>query len=297
MKTHDRDFFCKYVTSNVAKKILRELEVRYSSPLLFNDPFDTQTGLKFGFELEEFQVPFVTEIEQLVFGEQEFDCDSTHPMCGVIKVLRVLRHKLKRDDFLAELGKAAEEGIRTSLEYMEQVNREWIDFLRHVRLFCVVEEPNNLLMWAHYADSHKGAVLKFKCIPELDTALCAARAISYQRDIPVIANLDEWIDHSTGQVRMDFSNTFYQLAFTKSDHWAYEKEWRCYTHRISTEGELLTMSGIYPEEIDSIFLGCRISETDRDEILSLLSGRLDHVKVLQGKTQKRQFDLEFDRIK
>lgn len=42
---HDRSRFYKYVSAETAKIVLETKQVRYSSPLVFNDPFDVQTGL------------------------------------------------------------------------------------------------------------------------------------------------------------------------------------------------------------------------------------------------------------
>ena len=45
MITDDREFFYTYASSDNAKAILRNCSVRWSSPLLFNDPFETQFDL------------------------------------------------------------------------------------------------------------------------------------------------------------------------------------------------------------------------------------------------------------
>jgi len=42
MKTHNKDYFYKYVAADTAKLILKNLKVKYSLPKLFNDPFDNQ---------------------------------------------------------------------------------------------------------------------------------------------------------------------------------------------------------------------------------------------------------------
>ena len=51
---HDRKYFYKYVTVETALLILQNRKLKYSSPVLFNDPFDTQTRI--GFDCEESEV-------------------------------------------------------------------------------------------------------------------------------------------------------------------------------------------------------------------------------------------------
>ena len=60
-----RPFF-KYVAAETALAILRNQSIRFSSPLLFNDPFDHQTCLHLGFDLEQFPNRLLEKIEYLV---------------------------------------------------------------------------------------------------------------------------------------------------------------------------------------------------------------------------------------
>ena len=48
-RRHDRRVLYKYVTAEVAKIILTTRRLRWSSPLLFNDPFDVTQELRLDF--------------------------------------------------------------------------------------------------------------------------------------------------------------------------------------------------------------------------------------------------------
>ncbi len=52
-RRHDRRVFYKYVTAEVAKIILATRKLRWSSPLLFNDPFDVTQELRLNFDAAE----------------------------------------------------------------------------------------------------------------------------------------------------------------------------------------------------------------------------------------------------
>ncbi len=43
-------YFFKYVSADTTLKVFQNISFKYSSPILFNDPFDTQTKLCFDFE-------------------------------------------------------------------------------------------------------------------------------------------------------------------------------------------------------------------------------------------------------
>ena len=53
----------------------------------------------------------------------------------------------------------------------------------------------------------------------------------------------------------------------------------------------------YPEEIEAIFLGCKMGENEKDEIrFNLLNPKYSHIKVFQAKTNNRAFKLDFREI-
>jgi hypothetical protein len=65
-RKHNRDRFFKYMSATTAVKILTSSAVRYSSPVLFNDPFDVQSGLHFDFDIDLLPDKILDRIEVLV---------------------------------------------------------------------------------------------------------------------------------------------------------------------------------------------------------------------------------------
>ena len=298
MKTHDRDVFFKYATAETAKLILRDLTLRWSSPAVFNDPFDTQLDLQFGFEPDEFIEPMQRAFGALVFADEEPTWVLSEKIGPVVRMLRLVRHKLSRDEFVRQAREGLAEGTRDVVRTLGLVRDSWPEYVRRMRVLCVGEEHDNILMWSHYAYHHRGVAITLRCIPERDTPLCAAKPIIYSSTIPVVAGLDEYVRHCTGESRLAFDQTFFDLTFTKSAHWSYEREWRCWVlARPGEEGGLWEANVLEPEEVDSVYLGCRIVEDDRNAILGLVESRLKHVKVFQGRIERRLFALAFDQIR
>jgi len=103
-------------------------------------------------------------------------------------------------------------------EAFKRFNRFCRQLWEDDRIFCVCEEHDNLLMWAHYTNCHQGAVIKFRCIPKLDTALCAAKKVMYSKEIPVLATLDDFIKTFIYNESLNLHTILNNFNFTKSDH-------------------------------------------------------------------------------
>ena len=77
----------------------------------------------------------------------------------------------------------------------EAYRQHWRDkLLPGLRVFCVSEERDNLLMWAHYAQEHKGAVFEFWSLPEEDNPLSVAQPIEYVDSPPPFFTETEWME-------------------------------------------------------------------------------------------------------
>jgi len=151
-------------------------------------------------------------------------------------------------------------------------------------------------MWAHYAADHSGCVFKLRCLPELDRPLCAAQEVSYQSQYPLIANLSDYVKHLTGQVPLDYDGLFKVFAFTKSRHWSYEQEWRCVS-LLRDKDAGFDYDPLVPEELEAVYLGCRIEDSVKDKILVLLTSNFPDTRVFQAEPDIQRFALTFAQIR
>jgi hypothetical protein len=138
--------------------------------------------------------------------------------------------------------------------------------LFHRKLLCLSELPDNILMWAHYAQNHMGAVIELSYIEEGDYASTwgAARPVRYMADMPRLANVEALVRSLLGRDRIATPQQFQDCVYVKADSSAYEKEWR-----ILGGWEIVQDVEYIPfrlKELTAIYLGCRMSYADRDEI-------------------------------
>ena len=303
MITHDREFFYKYVSSHTAKAILRNGSVRWSSPRIFNDPFDVQVDLHLPFTEDEY---VNAAMNQIIIHHAKGRSEPIKANNNTVILFNLLLDRMRsvvpglsevqlKGEFLPSLR----EGHARAIAQLPEVHKEIRDLLGDICVFCISEIPDNLLMWSHYSDSHKGAVIKFKCLPEKDTALCAATQVKYQQDMPVWASLDEWINSNFGGEPLSKRKYLDSITATKSNAWKYEKEWRVissFRTPIEVQRGYADYS-IYPKEIVELILGCRMSEIDRAEILALTASMYSHVSLFQAAVHSKRFELVFNLIK
>lgn len=221
--------FFKYVTAQVAKIILVNHTLRWSSPLLFNDPFDVKRDFDLGFNVEEIQQPLVNEITDLLSAGEIPDLSSKPHAEWLVKLLRRKDRSNARDIILQELPELVSEGIEiVKNNSHELLKKQWSEFIPQFRILSLSELHDNLLMWSHYSDSHKGVVLELQGIDYLDSPWLIAQPVVYQDTPPVLATIDEWVKSVTGQKRLAYDKwQFYEpYTLTKTKAWAYEKEWR-----------------------------------------------------------------------
>jgi hypothetical protein len=238
-------------------------------------------------------------IERILKSDDPVSAAVSPKLRELVTLGRFLRDHGKLEELIAGTPAAFREGAEAVARQLAEENEAWQVRLRSMRMFCVSEIHDDLLMWAHYADWHRGAVVQFRCIPAGEgSALCAARQVQYQPDIPVVARtVEEWVAHMVGEHRLDLEGLFQRLILTKSTHWSYEKEWRCCSvTQIGDTNELAEPTELVPEEIAAVYLGCRMKPDDRDAIVNLIRQRLPHVQLFQARQSDSAFELEFDPI-
>lgn len=118
---------------------------------------------------------------------------------------------------------------------------------------CFVEKYDNLLMWAHYADSHRGICMEYEIDNEF---ICDSDADKYE----VID-----IKYENTRPIFEFSNTTAQeqtkqYLSTKSKDWEYENE-----HRIMVYSKEKNFPGYLsytPEKLKRVYIGANMSVKD-----------------------------------
>lgn len=135
--------------------VLRDGEIRFSSPKVLNDPFELK--------------PHISAIASQESIDAEIDKSFPTALAEEYEKLPLqLRNELSLQQFTAFIDmqfpnikseiKAVAKSVTSPVQQL-MANT----FEEMIGILCLTESPSNLLMWAHYADSHQGFVVEFDC--------------------------------------------------------------------------------------------------------------------------------------
>ncbi len=296
-RAHDRNHFFKYASIETAVRVIESRSFRWSSPTKFNDPFDHQVGFVIPNSEDEFSQALTSSIERVIFSDAEPVITPTTLFSELTLRLRRVRHKLPRIEVLRDLGQSSSESAAILHDSITKLNTTVQDQLCHSRVFCVSERFDNVVMWSHYADQHKGVVFKLRCIDEIDNTLLAARKVQYTNAFLPFPDADSYARHLTGEQPIDFVQLIWNIPYTKHVDWSYEEEWRVHIsllHEAPGDGY-----SIYPENprvFEAIYLGCHMEPEAAKKIVGLVQRSLPETQVFAGQKSDKSFSLSFSRI-
>jgi len=287
--------FYKYTDAEGAKKILGNQQLLYTSPREFNDPFDCKIGLRMGYEHEKFGPLFVGKLYQLLFSKSRPELLDS-PRKDKILSLWERGNNKEKIQFLEEVQASWERD--EVLSKTEETNDNAIThILRTHRVFCVSKVHHQILMWSHYADKHKGAVIKLT-IPENPPGCWRFKKVTYSNEFPIHNTTEQMVDNLLGLWRADPEETASKLLFTKSNHWRYEYEWRDIVKLEGPDnfGEGKHCLDVEKERILAVYFGIDMKDEDREEIVEIVNEKLPHIEIYQAKKDKDRFKLNFYRL-
>jgi len=217
--------------------------------------------------------------------EQLNDPNELRPLIvakGTDKELRRFARQLILERWPTKLSPAKRLHEENKLMHRYRNTPLWVEQMLHqvldrVGVFCVSESATEPLLWAHYADGHRGIVIEFDAHAGL---FAAAQRVIYTDEVPVINRL---ID--------DPKEILEKCMLTKGIAWAYEREWRVIArwgdeariaqyfsqHRVpaALESFIRVQHGpghyaLAPEAIRGVILGSRVSSENEAWLQSVL---------------------------
>jgi hypothetical protein len=287
--SHDRKCFYKYTTADTAKRVLQNNSLRWALPKLFNDPFDVQFDLRVGYERERVIDQALQNLVDLYMGRRHVP--NGNKLAQGIKWLQRNAPGLKDNELRDKFRQSMNEGMDNAEKSLPKTREEMRAVLGDLKLLCFSEAYDNLLMWAHYAKDHTGAVIEFSVIEKYDSAWGAAKPVRYRNEMPFFVNEEKLVKLLSGEGTIGTPALFEDAVYVKAVDWAYEKEWRLVGGwEKAKEEEFIPFM---PEEITAIYLGCRMSAADRDEIRELSTNKYAHAAVYIASKSTTLFAVEF----
>lgn len=155
------------------------------------------------------------------------------------------------------------------------------------------DEPEylNELMWAHYADAHKGVCIKYHFSSDITKQpKCGEKVLAYFRDVRYSDDV-----YNTGK---DDSITMQDAFFLKSKAWEYENELRYLYFNHDGNSDYAQVD--IPNCVSAVYFGLKCPEEERQFIMKLLEGKKWYYiyrKYCSDQEYKDERQIEFYQIR
>lgn len=221
-------YLYKYYRDDISKlNTIKSNKMWYSAPIEFNDVFDCDISID----------------KKEIFNSS----------LSLVKDKRTVR---EGSPMWRQLNKTISEAVKNLQQSFENMKSS-------MGIACLSEEYDSLLMWAHYANNHRGICVEYDLL-EINKQLTFS-------PVPMIYSERKNYLTSIDQISTDEDTTkvFVESITTKSPEWSYEKEWRIIRDDVACgsawssekRGALLNM--ISPK---SIILGCMTKSEFAEEV-------------------------------
>lgn len=216
----------------------------WASPHAFNDPFDCNPVLIFG------------------TGERE---RSEY-------LRRAAANQVGKASRRERLGRRRQAMRKTPQQHESELGDQWKNWMAESSVACFSGVNNHPLMWAHYADSHRGVCWIFReQIHDVENVWMGFD-VNYSEVRPLV-NLCNIRD----------GEMFKAAVLNKSRDWAYEREYRM----IEWRGRPGYRT--FPREaLLGVILGAKISDDDRKFVLKIVERRPD-LRAYEAEIDRRHF--------
>ncbi len=225
------------------QNIFQKNQIYFQSPDCFNDPFDTKPV-------------YIYE------GTEEQ---------RILRVMSVFDKEAAKD--LVSKGKDIKHILIEGIQSAERCRKQY-------GIFCMTETKieQNLLMWSHYSDSHKGFCLGFDTNNKFfgDRAWKIKDGTHYRKNRRQLNLIDT-----------SYKDEIVDSLLTKHEAWKYEEEWRIIDHQHGPGIQTFPA-----ESLVKVILGCKISPENRNKIMNWCRARNPMPRVFWAEENYSKFKLD-----
>lgn len=223
--------------------IFANVQLWFSAPKDFNDPFDCKL------------VPQISSTKSFAYAmaqrQTEFNSNNVD----------------------------VEKAIAQTPNVQDYVKKATFNVMNRCGILSLTKMNDDILMWSHYADNHKGICLEFDVTQDYDFftyPIC----IDYQTTYPIV-------DLATNDMKVYVK----KLLKTKFIEWSYEKEVRIYK----------TPKGLHsfnPKALRNVYFGCKIDDVTKKEVYNTIRSKQEflHVGFYVAKENENVYKIDFEQI-
>lgn len=252
-KVNNDKLFYKY--QPITKYLFENLkcnQLYFNDPRMYNDPFDSRVSGYSEYTEEQW-------IKQ---------CMKAHPGLNMDQAMQALKWNIDTGNW-----KKSGNIMRLENSYTDQPPLTC----------CFCKKPNNILMWSHYADYHKGICLRFKPIyepvdePELNgfEYITDYLFTINSRRIPLFKVKYSGSMPSRVKWEQTYDIRLFDFLLTKSKCWKYEEEYRL----ILDDYLIDKKCNFKKEELEGIIFGLRTSYHNARRIYNIVKKNYEGIPI------------------
>ncbi len=255
--------------------VIENLEIRFTQPGALNDPFDSLPLIEENKEKTKLIEYIKNESNNLWTNIAEEEKTPANYQLLIDTERKLIKNACR---------KFSPHSLGSSLAaYLN----------KRIGILSLTKNSSNLLMWSHYANSHKGYVLGFNACHEFffkeayDGSDTTPNNVLYTSQRNVIKNENQ---------------DFYEKIFCeKPVDWAYEEEvriFRSFTNNTKISGYDSSRFPIYlidlpKDSINCIYIGAQADNKFKNKIKQIVTKNDLHVKLYSCKISKKQYKVDF----
>ncbi len=235
------------------KKILTENQIFFSSRIGFNDPFDAS-------------IPFR-------YDEKEMTPDNIFKK--LYETGKEFMPDLSDEELIQKCYEQQNSGIFEKGTYWKNQYDNFVEKVNNTfGILSLTTKNSNLLMWSHYANSHRGFCIGFNTEKLFKLTRGTIGPVIYDNKMPFVPLFDREIEGIT------------KLLNTKSKEWEYEDEYRMV--------KSLSANKTFEFEenlIEEVILGLNMDDKNKTEVIDIVKQKFPETKLYEATKDLDEFKL------
>lgn len=294
MATDEITSLVKFCTMEVGLNALDRQALRWSSPHLFNDPFEPDYRSRPNFTPDTLLDGLIKEAITMLFGPDEPTGKSNRLIAAIARWRDEERFGSEEEagqvlhQLLSQVAQQQQAGIDRYLT-------AWQQFARSLRICSFSDKPDNMACWQRYGANHSGIALRFATGE--NTALSDPKRVTYSPAPNVITSLNQQINVAYGRETAPGADTFIDKLLSKDRDNSSEREWRCFGSELDTtpddDTRCYNHKPFAATELKAVYLGLASKAADRDAVAELILKKYHHTKVYQAEALPGKYAVTF----
>ena len=298
MGSHTPVSLVKFLSAERGLTALKEGALCWYAPHMFKDPFEASYQTDLGFDQAQFTKALIKRISAMLFLRDDPEGSMT-PIKKAVKRWRVEQRFRSEDEAEEALVHLLPTMVGNHFNDIQAQYDRWRLYAYNARLVCLSDNINDVDLWQHAADHHRGFAIRFKVGP--DHCFSKPHKVNYRSARVKLLSLDEELDRFISGVNVEQDKDLEGRLLSKSKHYAQQREWRCIARaqRPSQPDSQATSRGaieIKPfeaEAVMAVYFGLNMPQETTREVLALLEQRYPKAKLYLAKLSDHSYEMEF----